>query len=32
MQFGAREIPGAEFQEMLAKSVNLASHSKWQNA
>ncbi len=32
MQFGAREIPGAKFQELLAKSVNLVSHSKWQNA
>ena len=32
MQFGAREIPGVKFQELLAKSVNLASHSKWQNA
>jgi len=32
MQFGAREIPGAEFQELLAERVNLASHGKWQNA
>ena len=32
MQFGAREIPGAEFQDLLAKSVNFTNRDKWLEA
>ena len=32
MQFGAREIPGNEFQDYLANGVSLATKGKWQNA
>jgi leucyl/phenylalanyl-tRNA--protein transferase len=32
MQFGAREIPGAEFQDLLAKSVDFTNRSKWLEA
>lgn len=32
MQFGAREIPGAEFQNLLAEGVTLASQGIWQEA
>jgi leucyl/phenylalanyl-tRNA--protein transferase len=30
MQFGAREIPGAEFQDLLVRSVTLETRGKWQ--
>ena len=32
MQFGAREIPGAEFQDLLAKSVDFTNRDKWLEA
>jgi len=32
MQFGAREIPGAEFQDRLAECVSLATLGKWSPA
>jgi leucyl/phenylalanyl-tRNA--protein transferase len=32
MQFGAREIPGAEFQDLLAKSVDFTNRSQWLEA
>ena len=32
MQFGAREIPGAEFQDLLAKSVDFTNRNKWLDA
>ena len=32
MQFGAREIPGAEFQDLLAKSVDFTNRGKWLEA
>jgi len=32
MQFGAREIPGTEFQDLLAKSVDVTNRGKWQEA
>jgi leucyl/phenylalanyl-tRNA--protein transferase len=30
MQFGAREIPGSEFQDLLVRSVTLETRGKWQ--
>ena len=30
MQFGAREIPGTEFQDLLVRSVTLETTGKWQ--
>jgi leucyl/phenylalanyl-tRNA--protein transferase len=30
MQFGAREIPGVEFQDLLVRSVTLETRGKWQ--
>jgi len=32
MQFGAREIPGNEFQNRLAKCVDITNPGKWQEA
>ena len=33
MQFGAREIPGTEFQEVLGKSIVQDDHKgKWQSS
>ena len=32
MQFNAHEIPGAEFQDLLAKSVNFTNRDKWLEA
>ena len=32
MQFGAREIPGAEFQDLLVKSVYFTNRGKWLEA
>ena len=29
MQFGAREIPGSEFQDLLAQYVNTEVRGKW---
>jgi len=31
MQFGAREIPGTEFQNYLANSINITTKGKWQD-